>query len=170
MKSSVLLTKEVEKGLNAQMNLENQASYTYLKMAAWADGKGYHGVARFLYAQSQEEREHMLKIIQYLIDVDRVPVVPVAKEDTAPYTSLASLFEAVMADEMQVSRSVYALVEECLASNDFATYQFLQWFVEEQREEEATVRKILDLFKIIEPQGLGLFTIDQEIGKLVRAK
>ena len=149
--------------LNHQIEQENHAAYSYLAMATWADVQGYKGSALFLYHQAQEERAHMLKIMHYLTQKGIQPTMPMQSEVATQYASLHELFKKAYTQEMQITQAIHRLVSLTLAEQDFATFAFLQWFVQEQSNEEDQMRDILELFDIIEPKGLGLYTIDQKI-------
>ena len=86
------------------------------------------------------------------------------------YPSLRALFEDVLHHEIQITQAIHQLTDHCLAEKDFTTFQFLQWFVEEQREEETTARSILDLFNVIEKEGYGHYGIDMAIGTIKQEK
>lgn len=146
--------------------MEHEASLVYLHMATWAEVHRLPGAAHFLYAQSQEEREHMLRLMRYLTDLERLPLMPSCPGTTVRYGNLQELFEQALAHEQQVTASIHALMTRALEERHYFTVQLLQWFVDEQREEEHTCRKILDLFHLMGTEGLPLYTIDCHIRAL----
>ena len=160
------LTKETEKLLNKQIEMEGISSAIYLSMASWCDVKGYSNSAQFLYDHSDEERMHMLKLFSYINDAGGHALQPQITEIPHTFKSLRAVFEEVLDHEIQVTKSINELVDHCFNIKDFTTFQFLQWYVTEQREEETLARRTLELFDIIGEQGIGLYTIDQEIVKL----
>ena len=152
--------------LQEQIKKESQASRDYLAMAMWCDIKGYQGATSLLYNNANEERDHMLKITSYLIERGTLPTIPQHEPITPNYTSLHELFKTVLVQEQQVTQAIHHLVHTCLAKQDYTTFNFLQWFVTEQREEEEQAERVLELFDIIGQEGIGLYTIDEAIGKL----
>lgn len=160
------LTDDTEKLLNEQIGLEGLSSSYYLAMASWCDKSGYATSASFLFRHAEEERQHMLKIFHYVNEAGghaKQPDVTGVKYD---YLSLREVFESILEHEIVVTRAINELVDHCFLIKDFTTVQFLQWFVTEQREEETLARRAVELFDIIGEEGLGLWTIDTEIGKL----
>lgn len=165
-----MLSKTIEKALNDQIALEAQSSFTYLAMASWADVNGYSNSAKFLYAQSAEERDHMLRLFNYINDAGGhalAPNITVVNED---HKSLEDLFNETLKNEQKVTAAINNLVDICLNEKDHSTHNFLQWYVAEQHEEEKSFRSILDLFKIIGTDGKGLYHIDREIGGKITAE
>ncbi|NLR91046.1 MULTISPECIES: ferritin [Flammeovirga] len=161
------LNSEVERMLNQQVQLEDQSSQYYLSFASWCEREGYVKAAEFLYEHAEEERQHMLKFFKY---INAVGGHALAAEITAvphEFDSLRQVFELVLEHEVKVTKAINEIVDCCFQSKDFSTFQFLQWFVAEQREEEETARTILDAFDLIgEDSPQGLWLIDQEIGRI----
>jgi len=160
------LTEETEKFLNKQIEMEGISSAIYLSMASWCDVKGYSNSAQFLYDHADEERMHMLKLFSYVNDAGGHALQPQIAGIAHTFKSVRAVFEEVLEHEIQVTKAINELVDHCFNIKDFTTFQFLQWYVIEQREEETLARRTLELFDIIGEQGIGLYTIDQEIGKL----
>ncbi len=166
IKLKTSLTNEVEKKLNAQVRMEAMSSQFYLSCASWCETEGYEKAAQFLYEHSEEERTHQLKIFRYINEVGGHAIVPSLSEVPTQFNSFRSVFEDVLEHEVKVSRSINELADFCFQQKDFGTFQFLQWFIEEQREEEALARRILEVFDIIGEEGHGRWLIEQEIQKL----
>lgn len=160
------LTEETEAILNKQIDLEDNSSALYLSMASWCDMKGYSNSAEFLYRHADEERMHMLKIFRYVNEAGGHALQPEIKNIKHNFSSLREVFEMVLEHEIFVTKSINDIVDHCFSIKDFATFHFMQWFVTEQREEETIARRAVELFEIIGEEGIGLWTIDQEIGKL----
>jgi len=160
------LTKETEALLNEQIVMEGKSSAYYLSMASWCDTKGYARSAEFLYTHSDEERDHMLRLFSYLNNAGGHALQPEITGIKHKFKSLREVFELILQHEIEVTLSINNIVDHCFETKDFATFNFLQWFVTEQREEETIARRALELFDIIGEDGVGLWTIDQEIGKL----
>lgn len=164
------LLKETEELLNKQIEMEGRSSAAYLSMASWCEMKGYLKSAEFLYEHSEEERMHMLKLFHYINDAGghaRQPEIMGIKHE---FGTLKEVFEDILGHEIAVTKSINALVDHCLGVKDYASFNFLQWYVMEQREEETIARRALELFDIIGTDGIGLWTIDQEIAKLHEAE
>jgi ferritin len=164
-KSRSLLV-ETEKLLNDQIKLEAVSSAIYLSMASWAEIKGYENSAAFLYDHSEEEKMHMMKIFRYVNEAGGHALFPEITGVSHNFKSLKAIFEQVLEHEIVVTKSIHTLADHCFINKDFTTFNFLQWYVTEQREEETLARRILEIFDIIGEEGIGLWTIDQEIGRL----
>jgi ferritin len=160
------ISAETEKLLNQQIVMEGKSSAAYLSMASWCQTKGFDTSASFLYRHSEEERMHMLKLIHYVNDAGGHALQPEITGIKHTFNSLKEVFEDVLHHELEVTRSINNLVDNCFTNKDFATFNFLQWYVMEQREEETLARRAVDLFSLIGEEGVGLWMIDQEIGKL----
>ena len=161
-----LLSQKIEKALNAQMTREADAAQFYLSVGSWAEVQGFEGIATFLYGHVEEERGHMMKLLKFINQRGgHGKVEPLAKAPADPKT-LKELFELVLAHEMENSRQINAIVDACLEEKDYPTFNFLQWFVAEQLEEEALATKLLDKMSVIgEDKGNkgGLYEFDQDI-------
>lgn len=160
------LLEETEKLLNDQIKLEAVSSAIYNSMASWAETKGYENSASFLYDHSEEEKMHMMKLFRYVNEAGGHALQPEITGVPHNFESLRAIFEEILDHEITVTKSIHNLVDHCFNNKDFTTFDFLQWYVVEQREEETLSRRILELFDIIGEEGIGLWTIDQEIGKL----
>ena len=160
------LSEETEEKLNKQVEMEGLSSASYLSMASWCDTKGYIRSAEFLYRHSDEERQHMLKLIGYINNAGGHALQPEITGIKHDYNSLREVFEEILHHEIKVTHSINDIVDHCFKIKDYATFNFLQWFVTEQREEETLARRAVELFDIIGEEGIGLWTIDQEIAKL----
>lgn len=161
------MQKSIEKLLNEQIRIEAMASSQYLAMASWADAEGFSGVANFFYAQSEEERQHMLKLVKFLNERGGKVRIPALDQPTDKYDSLLSLFKAFLASEMHVTKEINSIIDECLKLKDYTTHNFMQWYVTEQLEEEATARTLLDKLNIIGNDNSGYYMFDRDIEGLI---
>lgn len=152
--------------LNKQIVMEGKSSAAYLSMASWCETKGYDTSAQFLYKHSEEERMHMLKLFHYVNAAGGHAVQPEISGIKHSYKTLREVFNEVLSHELEVTKSINNIVDHCFKIKDFATFNFLQWYVTEQREEETLARRAVEIFDIIGEEGVGLWMIDQEIGKL----
>ncbi len=160
----------MEDALNKQIALEGYASFLYLSMASWCDKEGLQGCAAFMHRQSDEERQHMLRIFHYISEVNGHALAPAVAQPPHSFDSVHKLFELVYAHEQKVTASIHELISMSYKDNDHTTLNFLQWYVTEQREEEALMRNILDRLKLIGDGPMSLYYIDKEIEKINKAE
>jgi len=160
-----MLSKNLEKALNKQIRIEAESSQIYLAMASWAEGKGMSGVAGFMYGHSDEERMHMLKLIKYVNERGGTAVITDLKEPPSDFGTLPDVFQKLLDHEIFVSQSINELVQVSLDEKDYATHNFLQWYVAEQLEEEALARTVLDKINLIGNDKGGLYLFDRDIEK-----
>lgn len=165
----MMISKKMEEALNQQIEFEGYASFLYLSMATWCDSQGLKGCYDFLKRQSDEERMHMLKIFEYLADVDGFALTPGIKEPPRQFESVQAVFKDVYAHEQKVTQSINKLITLANKENDYATQTFLQWYVNEQREEEALMRTVLDRIRLIGDGPQSLYFIDKEMDALNQA-
>ncbi|MBK6643854.1 MAG: ferritin [Bacteroidetes bacterium] len=152
--------------LNQQVELEASSSQYYLAMASWAEIKGYNGVSKFLYTHSDEERTHMLKLINFINERGGHGVVPALKAPPASFKGIQEIFEQILKHEVHVSAEINKLVDRCLAEKDYTTHNFLQWYVSEQIEEEALARNVLDKLNLIGNDKGGMYLFDRDLETL----
>jgi ferritin len=158
-----MLSKKIETLLNKQVELEAASSQYYLAMASYAQVKGYNGVSKFLYRHSDEERTHMLKLVDYINERGGHGLVPTLKSPPKTFKSVQYIFEQILSHEIAVSKEINKLVEQCLAGKDYTTHNFLQWYVSEQIEEEALARTLLDKLNLIGNDKGGMYLFDRDL-------
>jgi ferritin len=129
-------------------------------MASWAENNGLPGIATWLYAQAEEERIHFLKFIKYINERGGSAVLPAFKKPPAEFKGTEELFKEVLRHEEYITASINEIVHLTLEEKDYNTHNFLQWFVTEQIEEEASVRTIIDKLKLVGPANLYIFDRD----------
>lgn len=161
-----MLSKKLEAALNQQIRIEAESSQTYLSMASWAEVKGLEGVAGFMYGHSDEERMHMLKLVKYVNERGGHAIVSDLKAPETEFGSLTKMLQKLYDHEVFVSQSINELVHVCLQEKDYATHNFLQWYVAEQLEEEALARTVLDKINLIGDDKGGLYLFDRDIQQL----
>jgi len=161
------LSKSIAAALNAQMTKEAHASQIYLSYASWADRQGFGGIANFLFRHAQEERNHMMKILEYILKRGaEVNIIAIPAPPENP-TSINNCFEKVFAHEVDNTKAIYKLVKMSLEEEDWATWNFMQWFVKEQIEEETLAMKLLDDLKIAggeKADSNALYSLDRDLG------
>ncbi len=160
------LTEEVESLLNEQVKMEAKSSAIYLAMASWCDRHGFDNSATFFYSQSDEERSHMMKIFKYINDLGGAAVSPEITNVSSEFDSFRGIFEEALQQEISVTQSLNRIAAKCQKLQDFTTFNFLSWFLNEQVEEEYIARRCLELFEVIGEEGVGLYTIDKQITQL----
>ncbi|HTO15393.1 MAG TPA: ferritin [Edaphocola sp.] len=159
-----MLSKTIQEALNNQVSMEAASSQAYLAMASWAEIQpGLDGVTNFFYQQSEEERVHMLKLIRYINERGGFGVVPALEQPTITFPSLKHVFEEFLKQEIIVSNSINELVGQCLDERDFSTHNFLQWYVNEQLEEEALARTLNDKLELVGEDKSGIYLFDKDI-------
>ncbi|SFO10720.1 ferritin [Paenimyroides ummariense] len=158
-----MLSKDLQTALNKQVKIEGDSSQIYLAMASWAENQGFEGIATFMYAQSDEERMHMLKLIKYINQRGGEALIPNVEQPQLDHSSFKTLFKQLFEHEVFVSQSINDLVHISLQERDYATHNFLQWYVAEQIEEESTARTILDKINLIGDDKGGLYLFDNDI-------
>jgi ferritin len=155
-----MLPKKVEEILNLQIEREDYSSQLYLSMASWAENNGFEGVSNWLYAQTEEERVHMLKLIKYVNDRDGIAAIPGIDTPPTDFGDVFTMFDKVLAHEQYISGSINEIVAVCISENDYTTQNWIQWFVNEQIEEEASVKAIIDKLKLLGKNNLYMFDRD----------
>ena len=165
-----MVTKKVEKALNEQIKKEEHSSRLYLAMASWAEHNGYPGASDWLYAQTEEERIHMLKLVHYLNDRGGNVSFSTMEALNVKAKSLADLFQQVLKHEEFISDSINQLYHVCVTEKDFSTANYLQWYITEQIEEESTVKQILDQIRLAGTEKAGLFMMDKEFAAMAAVK
>lgn len=159
-----MLSDTIQEALNKQVAMEAKSSQAYLAMASWAEIQaGLDGVTEFFYQQSNEERTHMLKLIRYINERGGFAVVPALEQPIITFLSLHRVFEEFLKHEISVSESINVLVGMTLEERDFATHNFLQWYVAEQIEEERVARTLNDKLELVGDDKGGIYLFDRDI-------
>ena len=155
------ISAKMKKALNDQVRLEADATNNYLAMASWCEVTGYEGAANYFYAQSDEERTHMLKIVHYLNDVGATATISSTKAPATSYKSLETLIKTALKNEQAVTKAIHKMVEISQRDKDHSTYAFLEWFVNEQVQEETKFETLLQKFDLIGRDKLAINEIDK---------
>ncbi|MFN4299643.1 MAG: ferritin [Thermaurantimonas sp.] len=156
-----MIAESLEKLFNEQILIENTASTEYLKLAIWCASNGFDNAAKFFFKQSEEERGHMLKLVHYLIEREGKVVIELPKNREQKIEGIFDVLQAFYHNELNVTKSVNALVSAATASGDYNALQFLQWYVQEQHEEETQARSLIEKAKLIGNEGPYKYLIDQ---------
>ena len=159
-----MLTERMLLALNNQVMMEAESSQAYLALACWADAQpGLDGVTAFFLRQSDEERMHMLKLMRFINERGGFALVPELKQPQITFISLKAAFDIFLNHEYKVSASINDLVETALQEKDYATHNFLQWYVTEQMEEESLARLMNEKLELIGDDKSGLYLFDRDI-------
>lgn len=159
-----MLSTTIQEKLQNQIQKEASSSHLYLAMACWADVKGFSGVAKFLYDQSDEERMHMLKLVKFINERGGHATVPALESPKKEFDSLMAVFKSILEHEIKVTESINDIITACLKENDHSTNNFMQWYVTEQLEEEQMARSIIDKLEMIGSDTSSLYLFDKELG------
>lgn len=165
-----MISKKIEEAINRQIKIEEHSSRLYMAMASWCETNGYMGTASFLYKQSDEERIHMLKFIKFLNDRGGYAQLQALDLPNAQYTSILDIFKNSLKHEEFVTGSINDIYAITLDEKDYTTGNFLQWYINEQIEEESTVHHIIDKIHLVGDDKAGMFHIDKELAGLAAAK
>jgi ferritin len=149
---------------NRQIDLELESSTAYLQMAAYFDDRSLSGFAAWMRVQSEEERAHALKFFDYVLERGNHVQLGSLPAPPGGFDSPVSVFAAALEQERKVSQAIGDLYRQASEAADAASFPLLQWFLEEQVEEEATVSEILDQLRMIGDNGAALLLLDRELG------
>ena len=158
-----MLTKKIETALNKQINLEFYSSYLYLSMSAYFNGLNLEGFAHWMKLQAQEELMHAIKIYDFVLERDGNAVLDTIKAPPATWKTPVAACEAALKHERMNSKQFIMLMELALEGKDHASANFLQWFVDEQVEEEASASTLVEKTKLVADSGGGTYMLDREL-------
>jgi ferritin len=155
-----MLKKNIEAILNDQLSKEAYASQLYLSMASWAETQGYEGISNWFYAQAEEERMHMMKFVRFINERGGHAIIPKVDQPPKTFKTIMEVFKASLEHEQFVTESIYKIVDLALSEKDHATHNWIQWFVFEQVEEEASVQSIIDKLNLLGDKNVYIFDRD----------
>lgn len=162
-----MISKPLEAAINAQINAEMWSAYLYLSMSTYCQDAGFPGIANWFAIQFKEEQDHAMILLNYLQSRDgRVLLAPIDAVETEWASPLAA-FEATLQHEQKVTSLINNLMALAVEEKDFALQTRLNWFVEEQVEEEENARDLIQKFRLIGDNGYGLYQLDQELAARV---
>ena len=159
-----MITKKMQDTLNKQMNAELFSWYLYQSMAAWFETVNLSGMARWMTAQAGEEMNHAMKIYRFIVERGGKVALTEIGRPKAEWDSPQNAFEEALAHERKITESIDACVAAARTAGDNASEVFLQWYVTEQVEEEATATAIVEKFKMAGGFKGALFMLDRELG------
>lgn len=157
------LTKKLEDAINGQIQAEYYSSYMYLAMAAYCDSVNMPGYGHWMRAQAREEMQHVMKFYRYVVDRGGRVVFGAIDQPPVEYASILAVAEETYAHEQKVTSLIGKLYEVAVVEKDYATQSFLQWYIDEQVEEENNARTIVDQLKMVGDHISGLFMLDRHL-------
>lgn len=158
------IKKKVQEVLNKQVNAEFWSAYLYLSMSAYCESKNFKGFANWMLVQFKEETSHALKIMNFVLSRSgEIKLQPIAAVETS-WNSLLNMFEETYKHECEVTKLIDNCYEVAIAEKDYATSTMLQWFINEQTEEESNAFEISEKLKLIGEKSGGIFYLDKKLG------
>lgn len=164
-----MLAQEMVAKLNEQINLEFFSSNLYLQMSAWCEDKGFEGAAEFLRSHAVEEMEHMQCLFTYVSETGSMPMLGAIAAPKHEFESLGAVFRETYEHEQLITQQINKLAHVAFTTQDYSTFNFLQWYVSEQHEEEKLFKGILDKIELVGEDGKALFFIDKDLAAMAKA-
>ena len=162
-----MISKKMEDALNNQVNAELYSAYLYMSMSAYFETEGLSGFARWMKSQAQEEQLHAEKFYSYINERNGRVILKAIDAPPVKWDSALAVFKDTLVHEQKVTGLINNLLDLAIEEKDHAAHQFLQWFVEEQVEEEDNVRQVIDELNLIGGGGSGMFMLNRELGQRV---
>jgi len=160
-----MLSKKVEKALNDQVAHEFYAAYLYLAMMTYFDGRSLTGFAQWMRMQAQEEVEHAMKLLDFLLDRGGQVELQALGKPPSEFESPIAVMKAALGHEQKVTGLIHDLYELAVAEKDYPTKVLLQWFIDEQVEEEKSAGEIVDQLELVGDSVSALLVIDERLGR-----
>lgn len=160
-----MITQKIQETLNAQIQAELNSAYMYLAMSAYCESRTFKGFGHWLRVQFQEETGHAEKFINHLLARGGHVVFRRIEAPPSEFGTMLQVFEHVLAHEREVTQFVHGLHDVALTEKDVATQVFLQWFITEQVEEEASVAEMVEKLRMVGDKGGALLYLDKEASK-----
>ena len=161
-----MLKPEMVKQLNKQINLEFYSSNLYLQMSAWCEEKGFEGAAMFMRKHAAEEMDHMTRLFTYVSETGALPILGTIDAPPHEFESLADVFEKTYQHECEITEHINSLAHQAFSNQDYSTFNFLQWYVAEQHEEETLFKSVLDKINLVGHDGHALFFVDKDLAEM----
>jgi len=160
----IMISDAMEEALLTQLNHEFYSAYLYLSMSAYCSHLEFNGAAGWLKLQYEEEHTHGTKIYNYLVEQGVQVILKDLQKPPSDFGGILGVFNASLGHEQSMTSRLNDISDQALKEKDHATYNLLQWFVNEQVEEEATLGGIISKLKLVKDDGYGLLMIDNELG------
>ncbi|MBR4488483.1 MAG: ferritin [Bacteroidales bacterium] len=162
-----MINERMQKEINEQINAELWSGYLYLSMSAWFTQNNLPGFANWMYIQYQEEFTHAMKMFRYIHERGGVVTLKPIKAVDTKWKSATAIFEQTLSHERTVTSLINSLMDTAHEIRDYATINFLNWYVDEQVEEEAHAEEILEKVKMIEKDKAAMYNLDKELSTRV---
>ncbi len=160
-----MISQTMQAAINEQINKELFSSYLYLSMASYFASKNLPGFAQWMHKQSDEEREHAMKLYEHLEDRGGRVLLKAIEAPQTEWASNLEAFRAAAAHEAHISASIHALYETAVQEKDYPAQVMLQWFINEQVEEEKNAAEIVANLELIEERGTAVLMLDHRLAK-----
>jgi ferritin len=160
-----VISNELTEKLNDQIKEELQSETYYLGMASYFEEEDWNGFAHFMKLQAEEEREHAMKFFDFLSEVDQPIEIPGTESPRNEYSSISEVFETALEQEKHITEKIHDLLSLARKNDDYEAESLLQWFVDEQIEEENLMGEILSQVRRAEGDEAALFMIDRELAE-----
>jgi ferritin len=167
-KGAAMLSQTMIDQLNEQINLEFFSSNLYLQMSAWCDDNGFEGAAEFLRVHATEEMTHMTRLFTYVSETGAMPILGTIEAPKYDFSGLGDVFRETYEHEQMITSAINKLAHAAFTSQDYSTFNFLQWYVSEQHEEEKLFKGILDKLELVGEDGKALFFIDKDLAAMAK--
>jgi ferritin len=164
-----MISKKMEEALNKQLNRELFSSYLYLSMSTYFESLTLVGMANWMKLQAEEEHEHSMKFFNFIQKIGGRVILEQVDKPQAEWEAPHKAFEDALAHEGYITRNINELTDLAIEEKDHSTRTFLQWYVDEQVEEEATANEIVQKFKLIAESKSGLYMLDKELGERTKS-
>ncbi|MFP4556676.1 MAG: ferritin [Bacteroidales bacterium] len=158
-----MLKPKVKQAINEQINAEIWSAYMYLSMSSYFASEGLNGFANWMRVQWQEELTHAMKFFDYMLDRGEQPILKPIKEVPEKWNGALNVMEETLKHEQLVTSLINNIMDIAIEEKDHATKSMLQWFIDEQVEEEANAEELVDALKLIGEKGQGLFMLDKDL-------
>ncbi|MCQ2738648.1 MAG: ferritin [bacterium] len=160
-----MISTTINNALNEQINKEFYSGYLYLSISAYLKQLGYEGIASWLRQQAKEEVEHGLKIFDYLIECNSFVTLKQIRTPDFVYNGLLSVFSLIYEHEKEITNAVMSVAKQAEDECDRTTLNFIDWFIEEQVQEEENVKNIVKKIELFGENNAVMFLIDKELGE-----
>jgi ferritin len=159
-----MISQAVSKAMNDQIQAELYSAYLYLAMSAHFEAENMPGFAHWMQLQAQEEMEHAMKFYGFIHDRGGRVVLQAIQQPQTSFDSTLAIFEQAYAHEQKVTALINSIYDVARQENDYASQTFLNWFVEEQVEEEKNASMIVDTLKMVGESPAAVFMLDRQLG------
>jgi ferritin len=159
-----MLSQGIQEAINDQIHHEFHSAYVYLSMSAYLDAANFTGFAQWMRMQAKEEVNHAMKLFDYVNNRNGRVTLKALEQPPVNFKSVLDTFEHALQHEIKVTQMIHSLYALVTRENDYATQVALQWFINEQVEEEATATSVVDRLKIAGNDGAALLLLDREMG------